>query len=274
MDMTTAPQPVTRAAAIGLVTQGLRGDFDGVRYTLDPCDIDEFVPPFHASLTLVRGVASRLRSPEGLMAVDVWLAETSHDEHRSREARLAAQLILSHAMTTCYPPDDETSTAAETFDLCSIGADNFNAVCYEADYDIVTVFVLALSMWRTLLPEVDTAARACIVGNVAGQLWGGSRSAGPPKTIQNPKRTTLLKQPKVDTQRELETRAAMEPDPPRHGTACRAAPGRRWPYSKGSRTCASVNAKKNEIGQEQARCSYRPGVLVVAQPFSTECTLN
>jgi hypothetical protein len=164
--------PDTRASAISLVTAAIRGDVDTVRFALDMCDVDEFVPMFHASLALARALASRLRSPEGLMAVDVKLAEISRN-HPSRDVRLAAQLILGHGQT-CYPPV-ETVTAAETFDhLYSIGADTFNAACRAADYGIIDVFVAALAMWRLLLPEADIDARASMVCNVAGQLWASA----------------------------------------------------------------------------------------------------
>jgi len=176
--MTTVPLPDTRASAISLVTAAIRGDVDTVRFALDMCDVDEFVPMFHASLALARALASRLRSPEGLMAVDVKLAEISRN-HPSRDVRLAAQLILGHGQT-CYPPV-ETVTAAETFDhLYSIGADTFNAACRTADYGIIDVFVAALAMWRLLLPEADIAARASMVCNVGGQLWASAEPA-PPK---------------------------------------------------------------------------------------------
>jgi len=103
--MITAPEPSTSASAISLVTAALRGDVDSVRFALDMCDVDEFVPTFHAGLALVRALALRLRSAEGLMSLDCWLAETSHDEHRSHDARLAARLLLGHAQT-CYPPTE------------------------------------------------------------------------------------------------------------------------------------------------------------------------
>ena len=145
--MTTVPLPDTRQAAITIVTQVIRGDLDAVQRVLDAYDVDEFVPAMHASLALLRALALKLRSAEGLMAVDVWLAETSHDERRSRDSRIAAQRVLGHA-GTCYPPV-ETITAAETFaDLYSIGASTFNAACCQADYRIVEVFVAAMALWR------------------------------------------------------------------------------------------------------------------------------
>jgi hypothetical protein len=176
--MTTVPMPDTREAAISLVTAALRGDVDSVRCAIDMCDVDEWVPMFHASLAWLRAMASRLRSPEGLMALDVRVAEISRN-HPNRDMRLATRLILGHAQT-CSPPK-ESITAAESFEnFYSIGAHTFNAACCEADYRVTDIFVVVLAMWRSLLPEVDTDARPAMVCNVAGQLWGSGAGPAPP----------------------------------------------------------------------------------------------
>lgn len=221
--MTTVPLPDTRQAAITIVTQVIRGDLDAVQRVLDAYDVDEFVPAMHASLALLRALALKLRSAEGLMAVDVWLAETSHDERRSRDSRIAAQRVLGHA-GTCYPPV-ETITAAETFaDLYSIGASTFNAACCQADYRIVEVFVAAMALWRSLLPGVNIAPGGCVVCNVAGQLWGGIRSAEPtlpgsaPIQTAAPKpegtRTFKARMPADNNAEMRGPREQWEPDPP------------------------------------------------------------
>jgi hypothetical protein len=57
-NMATVPLPDTRASAISLVTAALRGDVDAVRFALDMCAVDEWVPMFHASLALLRGPPS------------------------------------------------------------------------------------------------------------------------------------------------------------------------------------------------------------------------
>ncbi len=210
--MTTVPLPDTRQAAISLVVAAIRGDDDAVRFALDMCDADEFVPMFHASLALLRALASRLRSAEGLMAVDVKLAEISR-EHRNRDTCLAAQLILGHART-CYPPI-ETITAAETFDnFYSIGASTFNDACCRAHYGIIDVFMVALAMWRSLLPEVVTAAGPCMVGNVAAQLWGIRAEPAPPEPIRNLDGRTALTIENRDVERRASTDMTPPPPPP------------------------------------------------------------
>jgi hypothetical protein len=178
--MITTPEPATRSSAIFLVTSAFRGDAARVRWALDACDEAEFVPMFHASLDLMRELARKLRSPEGLMSLDVWLSEISHDEHHGRDERLAARLILAHAMT-CYPPV-ETVAVAETFGpIFNAAASTFNEVCTEADYRIVDVFAAALALWRTLLPEVNTTPGACVVCITAGQLWASAEPEGTSK---------------------------------------------------------------------------------------------
>jgi hypothetical protein len=176
---------------------------------------------FHASLALLRALASRLRSAEGLMALDVRVSEISRN-HPSRDVRLAARLILGHAQT-CYPPT-ETITAAETFaDFYSIGAHTFNAACCEADYRVVDVFVVALAMWRSLLPEADIDARAAMVCNVAGQLWASAEPA-PPEPIRKPEGTPTLRariqdenEPRATLAAPIEARALRWDDGPPPG---------------------------------------------------------
>jgi hypothetical protein len=199
--MITAPQPSVRASAISLVTAAVRDDFDSVRFMLDMCDVDEFVASMHATLALMRALALKLRSAEGLLALYLKLAETSHDEHRGRDSQLAAQLILGHAQT-CEPPT-ETITAVETFaDLHSIGVNTFNAAGVEADFQIIDVFVEVLAMWRLLLPEVNTTAGACMVGTIAGRLWAASAEPTPPEPIEG---TEPLR---------IRTKATTEDSPP------------------------------------------------------------
>jgi hypothetical protein len=166
--------PATREAAIAIVSAANRGDVAEITATLDAYDIAEFVPAMHAALALTRSLAVQLRTASGLMAADVWLSETAR-EHPSRDTRLAAALILAHAMTR-YPPT-ETIATAETFgDMHNIGASTFNEICCEADERIVEVLVAVLVLWRHLLPELNIASGACLIGNIAGELWGG-RSA-------------------------------------------------------------------------------------------------
>lgn len=93
----TDPEPITRQAAISLVTAAVRDDFDAIRFMLNTLDVDEFVPMFHTSLTLLRALARKLRSAEGLMSLDVKLAEISHDEHRGAQSFPRASFALRHA---------------------------------------------------------------------------------------------------------------------------------------------------------------------------------
>jgi hypothetical protein len=175
--ITAAPQPATREAAIAIVTAANRGDVATVTAILDAYDVAEFVPALHAALNLTRALAVQLRTAPGLMACDVWLAETAR-EHPSRDTRLAAALILAHAMTR-YPPT-ETVTAAETFgDVFNVGASTFNQVCISADERIVEVLAAVTVLWHHLLPELNTAAGPCVIGNTAGRLWSGDRRAEP-----------------------------------------------------------------------------------------------
>ncbi len=227
--MITVPEPATREAAFSLAGAAIRGDFGAIAAMLDAYDVDEFVAAMHATLALVRALALKLRSPQGLMACDVWLAETSR-EHPSRDTRIAAQLILGHAQT-CYPPT-ETVTVAETFgEMFNVGAAVFNQACCEADEGIVGVFVAAMVLWHHLLPEVNIAAGGCIVGNVAGQLWG-IRSVEPPETSENLDESRTLRARKVDDvtpprptlAAPIETRAQWDDGPPARPTIPAGAP--------------------------------------------------
>jgi hypothetical protein len=192
---TTVPEPATREAAISLVVAANRGDVAAVTAQLDDYDaVGEFVAALHATLALARALAVQLRSPQGLMACDAWLAETSR-EHPSRDTRIAAALILGHAMTR-YPPT-ETVTVAETYgEMYNVGASTFNAVCCEADERITAVFAAALVLWHHLLPELVAASGPCMIGNTAGQLWGGAAEPTPPKLEGTP--TTLRARMKAE----------------------------------------------------------------------------
>jgi hypothetical protein len=170
--VTTVPMPDVREAAISVAVAAIRGDNDTIRRELCAHADDGFAALIRATLVLLRELARKLRSVQGLMAVDVRLSEISR-EHGSREIRTAAQLILGHAMT-CRPPN-ETATAAETFaDFHDIGADAYNDACDAADLWFVDMFTTAMMLLRQLLPEADTY----MVSITAGQLWG-SRSVEP-----------------------------------------------------------------------------------------------
>jgi hypothetical protein len=179
--MITAPEPDTRQAAISLVTAALRGDVDAVRCVIDAYDVDEFVPAVHAALALARAIAVQLRSPQGLMGADVWLAECSRG-HPCRDTRIAAELILAHALTVY--PQAETVAVAETFGpMFNIGASTFNEVCCVAGDRFVEIFTAATVLWHQLLPELGTTSGPIMVGNVAGQLWASAEPT-PPKPIE------------------------------------------------------------------------------------------
>jgi len=106
-------------------------------------------------------------------------------------------------------------TAAETFaDLYSIGVSTFNAACCEADYRIVDVFCVALAMWRSLPPEVGIASGACMVGNVAAQLWGIRAEPAPPEPIRNLDGRTALTIENRDVERRASTDMTPPPPPP------------------------------------------------------------
>jgi hypothetical protein len=167
--MITDPEPITRRLAITLVVAALRGDAGTVRALLYAADPDGFAVLVHSTLTLARALAVQLRSPQGLMAADVWLAECARG-HPCRDTRLGAALILAHAMT-CYPPV-ETAVVAETFgEMFTIGAATYNEVCCEADERFTEVLTAAGVLWHQLLPEAGTASGPCMVGNTAITLW-------------------------------------------------------------------------------------------------------
>jgi hypothetical protein len=174
--MITAPGPTARRLAITLVTAAVRGDAGAVRALLLAADLDGFGTLVHCTLTLARSLAVQLRSGQGLMACDVWLAECSRDEHRSRESRLGAQLVLAHAMT--QPPPVETITSIETFgDVFNVGASTFNEVCASAGDGFAEVLTSALMLWHQVLPELSITSGPVLVGNTAAALWAAEPAA-------------------------------------------------------------------------------------------------
>jgi hypothetical protein len=175
--MTTVPLPDTCRTAINIVVAGLRGDDDAVKDALSASYDDDFAMMIHATLDLMRGLASRLRTPDALLALDIKLSEISR-EHRSRDVRLAAEIIVAHTQTVGETSDD----------FYTLGVNAYNAACVATDNRFGEAFGEVMAVWRMLIPEVDTDAAACIVAGAAAQLWG-IRSAEP----DQPEGTETLK---------------------------------------------------------------------------------
>jgi hypothetical protein len=159
--MTTVPLPTTCRTAINIVVAGLRGDDDAVKDALSASYDDGFAMVVYATLDLMRGLAARLRTPDALLALDIKLSEISR-EHRSRDVRLAAEIIVAHTQTTGETSDD----------FYTLGVGAYNAACVATDNRFGEAFGEVMMVWRMLLPEVDTDAAACIVAGAVAQLWG------------------------------------------------------------------------------------------------------
>lgn len=166
--ITDHPQPITRRLAITLVTAGLRSDGGTVKALLRAADPDEFAVLVACTLELARALAGQLLTPRGLLAADLWLAECARG-HPCAETRLGAELVLAH---------EAVAAAEESGDMIDVAVGAYNAVCCQADEEFdeefEEVLTAGLLCWRSLLTPAATAALPVMVGNVAGQLWGGA----------------------------------------------------------------------------------------------------
>jgi hypothetical protein len=166
----TTPEPTTRRVALSMVTAAVRGDAGTVKALVWAADPDGFAVLVHATLTLARTLAGQLLTASGLMACDLWLAETARG-HPCAETRLGAELALAHSQTL-----------GEFDELVVRGIGAYNAVCLAADEGFDEVFTAAMLCWRTLLPQAATAAGPILVANCASMLWGGAAQPKPERT--------------------------------------------------------------------------------------------
>ena len=120
-----APPPQARAIAVTMLSAILCHD-ETTRARAEESWLagtgQERADVAHACLNLARAIASRLRSPDGMVMIENWLIERADDDDPNDPDRhLAAALLAAHLQTSTAPPEDYLSEA-----LYNVGANSFN----------------------------------------------------------------------------------------------------------------------------------------------------
>jgi hypothetical protein len=102
-----------------LVTAAARGDAGAVQALVLAADADEFPVLVYSTLGLARALAVNLRTEQGMLAVDLWLAECARD-HPCSDTRAGAALVLAH---------EAVAVAESDSDMLDLAVGEYNQTC-------------------------------------------------------------------------------------------------------------------------------------------------